>query len=63
MLVIARALGAPEMMRHTFQRQRLDRRPWQGLVGGGVRPGFQMGEIRPARPPAILAYAFAREML
>jgi hypothetical protein len=61
---IAHALGrVSEMMRHEFQRERLGRRPWQGLADGGLRSGLQIREVRRERPQAILAHAFASEML
>ena len=57
------AVGVREMMRHEFQRERLGRRLRQRLVGSGVRPGLQIGEIRRERPQVVLAHTFAREML
>jgi hypothetical protein len=51
------------MMRHEFQRQRLGRRQRQRLPGGAVRPSLQVGEIRREHPQAVLAHAFASEML
>jgi hypothetical protein len=57
---IARVLGGvPEMMRHEFQRERLARRSRHRLAGGSVRPS----KVRRERPQAVLAHAFAREML
>jgi hypothetical protein len=52
----------PEMVGDEFEQQRFRRRPGEGRICRGQRPGLQVGEIRGERPKRVFAHALVDEM-
>ncbi|MNT77098.1 hypothetical protein D3C72_2161750 [compost metagenome] len=49
-------------MGNEFEQQCFRRRPWQGIMCGGERPGLQVSQVRGQRPECVVAHAFVDQM-